>query len=146
LSTRNQSALNKPESPAVVASGGILIGKNFFRAFQATSPFGKIELYDKNLVLSIQFIPRFILRFFRWAGNIRFMIGTYKNFPDRIVLNYPELTGYTQTSYSSFSGCAIRLFHNNPAYPPFLYFRAKSQDASAIINYLKNHNVPYKTK
>jgi hypothetical protein len=138
--------LDKLEYPAVVASGSIFIGKNFFRAFQATRPFGKIELYDNNLVLSVQFIPRVILRLFRWAGNIPFMIGTYKNFPDKIVLKYSDLTGYTQTNYSTFSGCAIRLFHNNPEYPPFLYFRARNKEANAIITYLKSKNVPYKTK
>jgi hypothetical protein len=74
------------------------------------------------------------------------MIGTYKNFPSRIVLKYSDLTGYTQTDYSAFSGCAIRLFHNNPEYPPFLYFKAKNEDATAIITYLKKHNVPYKAK
>ena len=131
------------EKPNVVASGGIHIGKNFFRSFQATRPFGKIELYQNEVVLKVQYIPKLILRLFRWAGNIPFMIGTYKDFPEEIILKYSEITGYYHTNYG-ISGVGIRIYHNNLNYPPFLYFRAKNKDASDIIGDFKKMGLQYR--
>ena len=101
--------MNEFGQPIIEATGGIYIGRNFFRSFQATRPFGKIELYQGVVILKVQFIPRFILRLFQWAGKIPFMIGIYKNFPEKIILPYSDIVSYTQTNSSTIMGCGIRL-------------------------------------
>jgi len=75
------------EKPMIEATGGIHIGETFMRSFQASWPFGKIEIYQDNIILKIQYIPNFILRLFQLANKSLGIMGEHKTILKEIKLS-----------------------------------------------------------
>ena len=73
------------EKPIIEASGEIHIGETFTRSFQASWPFGKIEIYQNNIILRVQYIPNFVLQFFQLMGKFSGIMKSYKN-----ISNHPR--------------------------------------------------------
>jgi len=94
------------QKPLIEATGGIHIEVSFIRSFQASIPCGKLE---KN----------FILKIFSFIGKIPGMIGSYKDIPRVIQLQYNEIKEYKENNLSIL-GYGIAVVHNNTKYPPFL--------------------------
>lgn len=110
----------KNKKPLIEATGGIHIGKNFFESFQASWPFGKIEVYEDMVVLKVQYIPDFILKIFEWSAKFPGpTIGSYKEIPKEIYLRYNEIRGYKERDMK-IMGYGITFVHRNNKYPPFL--------------------------
>ena len=125
------------EKPIVEVTGGIHIGKNFMMSFQASWPFGKIEIYQDNIILKIQYIPNFILRFFQLISKL---IGACKNIPREIELAYTDIRGYRKNMLGG-----ITIIHVNDQYAPFLQIWVSKNKAEKIISHFNSKGI-YKQK
>ena len=126
--------------PIIEATGGIHIGKTFVRSFQASWPFGKIEIYQDNIVLKVQYVPSLILRLFQLVGKLPGMVGSYKKIPKVIQLQYNEIKGYKEKDLS-IGGYGITIIHTNDQQAPFLQVWILKNKAEEIINYLNNKGI-----
>ncbi len=122
--------------PLFEAVGGIHIGESFIKSFQASKPYGKIEVYQDKIVLKIQYISDSVLRMFEMAGRIPFMPGTYKYIPREIELPYAFLEGYKKINRGILGYYGINFIHLDNRLPPFLQIWLRKKDASQVIYYL----------
>jgi hypothetical protein len=132
--------MKKSEKPIIEVTGGIHVGKTFMKSFQASWPFGKIEIYSDNIVLRIQYIPNFILRLFQTMGKLPNMVGTYKNIPNEITLTYSDIKGYKEKS-AGIMGYDITILHANDQQAPFLQIWVSKSKALKIIEYFNNNGI-----
>ena len=125
----------------IKATGGIHIGHSFMKSFQASWPFGRIDVYDDRIVLKVQYIPNFILKLFKAFGRLsRPTIGSYKDVPKEIYLQYDEIKGYKEGD-AKILGYGITFVHTNNQYPPFLQVWISKNKAKEIIGYLNNKRI-----
>jgi len=133
--------IDQEEKPLFETTGGIHIGDDFMRSFQASWPFGKIEIYEDRIVLKVQYLPDFVLNLFRMFGKLPGMLGAHESIPTTITLRYEEVSGYKETN-ASFMGYGITFKHTNIQYPPFLQFWALWKGkGKVIVNYLNRRGV-----
>ncbi len=128
------------KKPIIEATGGIHIGKTFMMSFQASWPFGKIEIYQDSVILKVQYIPNFILHLFQLAGKFPGMMGAYKDIPKEIKISYPDIRGYKEKN-AWIMGYGVTIIHNNNQYAPFLQVWISKNKAKKIISYLNNKGI-----
>jgi hypothetical protein len=131
--------MKQSKKPVIEATGGIHIGKSFIISFQASWPFGKIEIYDDRIVLQIQYLPDFILRLFQLASKIPMMMA-YKNIPRKIEFTYDKIKSYKYKNAST-AGQGITIIHTDPEKAPFIQVWVSRKKAKEIINYFNNKNI-----
>ncbi len=132
--------LEKTKKPLIEATGGIHIGESFMKSFQASWPFGKIEIYEDIIVLKVQYTPNFILELFKLAGKLPGMIGAHKEIPKEIHLQDNEIKGYKEKD-AKIMGYGITFIHTNNQYPPFLQIWISKNKAKEVIGYLNNKGI-----
>ena len=128
------------EKPIVEATGGIHIGETFVKSFQASWPFGKIEIYQDSIVLKVQYVPNFILLFFQWIGKFFGMLGAYKDISKEIKLVYTDIKGYNEKN-AWIMGYGITIIHTNKQYAPFLQVWISKNKAKTIISHFNNRGI-----
>ncbi|MCK5477115.1 MAG: hypothetical protein KAI55_04300 [Candidatus Aenigmarchaeota archaeon] len=128
------------EKPIVEATGGIHIGETFVKSFQASWPFGKIEIYQDSIVLKVQYVPNFILLFFQWIGKFFGMLGAYKDISKEIKLVYTDIKGYNEKN-AWIMGYGITIIHTNKQYAPFLQVWISKNKAKTIIGHFNNRGI-----
>jgi hypothetical protein len=136
--------MGNDEKPLIEASGGIHIGRSFLKSFQASWPFGKIEVYDDYLVLKIQYLPGFILRWFEKADKFPAMMGTYNDIPDRIRLNYTDIKYYKEKDLSAL-GYGLTFVHRDEESAPFLQIWISKDTAKKITDFLNQKGIAGET-
>ena len=132
--------MGNDEKPLIEASGGIHIGRTFLKSFQASWPFGKIEVYDDYLLLKIQYLPGFILRWFEKADKFPAMMGTYNDIPDRIKLKYTDINSYKEKDLSAL-GYGLTFIHKDEKSAPFLQVWISKEKAAEITKLLNDKNI-----
>ena len=131
------------EKPAWEATGGIHIGKSFMQSFQATWPFGRIEVFSDRILLKIQYVPGIFLKLFEKMGHLPAIMGTYKDIPDRIELNFSEINSYREID-AWFLGKGITFVHIDERAAPFLQFWFLSREQAKKMSELLEQNGVYK--
>jgi hypothetical protein len=102
------------------ATGGLKVGESFIYSAQATWPFGKIEMYKDKLVLLFD-IPQAILQ--RFARGVYRPKNKFSKIPQKIVLNYKDITGYRPINLPIIDlilGKSLLIVHKNKKYPPYI--------------------------
>jgi hypothetical protein len=128
--------LQLPE-PLFEAVGGIHIGGDFINSFQASRPFGKIEVYQDRVVLKIENVSDQGLGMFRLLGKIPFIPGTYKDIPREIDLPFELIKGYKKINLGPL-GHGITFLHSEQTIPPFLQIWLRKKDWKKVIESLNN--------
>ena len=130
------------EKPWIEAIGGIHVGKSFLKSFQATWPFGKIEVYEDHILLKIQYVPGFFLRLFERMDSFPAMMGTYNNIPYRIELKYSDIKAFKETN-AFIWGYGLTFIHKDEESAPFLQVWIAKNKAKKIIERLNQNNIFY---
>jgi hypothetical protein len=110
------------------------------KSFQASWPFGKIEVYDDYLMLKIQYLPGFILRWFEKADKFPAMMGTYNDIPDRIELKYTDINSYKEKDLSAL-GYGLTFIHKDEESAPFLQVWISKGTAKKIVELLNQKGI-----
>ena len=117
--------------PVFESVGGIHFGTNAFFCFNATWPFGKIEIYNEEILMHVQYLPEFLLRFFFWPR--------YKVF--KVRLPYQKIKSFKAINWFIF-GRGVRFKHDSSEYPPYIVFWAiRKRDQKKIMECLTSHGV-----
>lgn len=112
----------------------IRLGKDSkFNTFFAGRPLCSIELSKQYLILSIEHLEDFILRFvwtnyYQWYGVFEF-----NEIPRKINLSYKDIIGYNLKIKRE----RLVLIHQNQKYPSFIEVRLDMNSLTQIVNYLK---------
>ncbi|MDP3697840.1 MAG: hypothetical protein Q8R55_07605 [Candidatus Taylorbacteria bacterium] len=120
------------------ATGGIWIGNYLYFCFQASSPFGKIEVYEDEVIFRIQNLPKLFIKSFELFGKITFL---FSNLPKEIHLPYTNIQRFKTTNLGPL-GYGIRFIHNIDQYPPVLIIWIWPTQAEEVIKYLTSKITP----
>ena len=128
------------------ANSGIKVGLSSANNFFAGSPLCKIDVFEKELVLSINHLDNFIVRFL-WTNYYQvYGIFQLKEIPREIRLSYKDIKSYNwkEKVLGIFLKNRIVLMHQNKRYPPFLELWLNNKNAKKLISYLKVQHIQEK--
>jgi hypothetical protein len=133
------------KNPIIDATGGIHIGETFMRSFQASWPFGKIEIYEDYIILKIQHVPAFLIKLFELHAKVTNKLflpswGSSQKIPKEINLSYSDIQGFKEKD-AWIMGYGITIIHTNNKYPLFLQVWISKNKAKIIIRYFNNRGI-----